>query len=132
MMNIIYAALSLCAQTEKTTFSCKDDCTLTKHTWRWTYSSRDFEIPLCHIPPLRSFYLILFCFSIINVNVSHGKAAPIKTYLAKAVCSAKTLMLKPLPDPVGHFRTPWWPFCRLCGIGGNAALQVMSECPLRH
>ena len=27
------------AQTEKTTFSCKDDCTLTKDTWRWTYSA---------------------------------------------------------------------------------------------
>ena len=26
------------AQTEKTTFSCKDDCILTKHTQRWTYS----------------------------------------------------------------------------------------------
>ena len=39
MMNIIYAALSMRAQTEKTTFSCKDDCTLTKHTRRWTYSA---------------------------------------------------------------------------------------------
>ena len=56
MINIIYAALSIRAQTEKTTFSCKDDCTLTKHTWRWTYSAKDFEIPLCHIPPLRSFF----------------------------------------------------------------------------
>ena len=27
------------AQTKKTTFSCKDDCILTKHTWRWTYSA---------------------------------------------------------------------------------------------
>ena len=51
MMNIIYAALSISAQTEKTTFSCKDDCTWTKHTGRWTYSTKDFEIPLCHIPP---------------------------------------------------------------------------------
>ena len=56
MMNIIYAALSISAQTEKTTFSCKDDCTLTKYTGRWTYSARDFEIPLCHTPPLRSFF----------------------------------------------------------------------------
>ena len=43
------------AETEKTTFSYKDDCTLTKPTGCWTYSTRDFEIPLCHIPPLRSF-----------------------------------------------------------------------------
>ena len=28
MINIKYAALSIRAQTEKTTFSCKDDCTL--------------------------------------------------------------------------------------------------------
>ena len=56
MINITYAALHMCAQTEKTTFSCKDDCTLTKHTGRWTYSTRYFEIPLCRIPPLRSFF----------------------------------------------------------------------------
>ena len=55
-MNIIYAALCMSAQTEKTTFSCKDDCTLTKHTGRWTYSAKGFEIPLCHTPPLRSFF----------------------------------------------------------------------------
>ena len=30
-------------------------CLLTKHTRRWTYSARVFEIPLCHIPRLRSF-----------------------------------------------------------------------------
>ena len=35
--------------------SCKDDCTLTKHAWHWTYPTRDFEIPLCPFPPLRSF-----------------------------------------------------------------------------
>ena len=55
-MNEIYAALSIHAQTEKTTFSCKDACILTKYTQRWTYTARDFEIPLCHLPPLRSFF----------------------------------------------------------------------------
>ena len=65
MMNIIYAALSISAQAKKTTFSCKDDCTLTKHTGRWKYSAKNFEIPLCHIPPLRSFfYSILFFFAL--------------------------------------------------------------------
>ena len=34
----------------------KDVCTMMKHTGRWTYSAKDFEIPLCHIPPLRSFF----------------------------------------------------------------------------
>ena len=38
------------------TFSCKDDCTMTRHTRCWTYSARDVEIPLCHIPPLQSFF----------------------------------------------------------------------------
>ena len=39
MINITYAALHMSAQTEKTKFTCKDDCTLTKHTRRWTYSA---------------------------------------------------------------------------------------------
>ena len=39
MINMIYAALSMRTQTEKTTLSCKDNCTLTKHTRRWTYSA---------------------------------------------------------------------------------------------
>ena len=39
MINIIYAALYMRAQTEKTTFSGKDDCTLMKPTRRWTYSA---------------------------------------------------------------------------------------------
>ena len=30
---------------------------LTKHSRRWTYYARDFEIPLCPIPPLLSFFL---------------------------------------------------------------------------
>ena len=38
------------AQREKTTFKCKDDCTLTKHTRRWTYSSKEKNWALCHIP----------------------------------------------------------------------------------
>ena len=62
MMNIIYAALSISAQAKKTTFSCKDDCTLTKHTGRWKYSAKNFEIPLCHIPPLRSFLILCWIF----------------------------------------------------------------------
>ena len=30
------------AQTEKMTFSCKDDYTLKKHTWGWTYSALQY------------------------------------------------------------------------------------------
>ena len=37
MINKMYAALPMHAQTKKTIFSCKDDCILTKPTWRWTY-----------------------------------------------------------------------------------------------
>ena len=39
MINRMYAALPMRAQTENTTFSCKDDCTLRKHTRGWTYSA---------------------------------------------------------------------------------------------
>ena len=38
MINKTYVALHMSAKTEKTTFPCKDDCTLTKHTRRWTYA----------------------------------------------------------------------------------------------
>ena len=62
MIYIAYAALHMRALTEKTTFSCKDDCTLTKHTGRWTYSARDCEISLCHILPLQSFFQSLLLF----------------------------------------------------------------------
>ena len=41
MIDILYAALSIHAQTEETTLSCKDDCTLTKHGAG--------HIPLCGI-----------------------------------------------------------------------------------
>ena len=37
MINMMYAALPMSAQTEKTTFLSKDNCTLTKLTW--TYST---------------------------------------------------------------------------------------------
>ena len=43
MLNIIYAALPMCAQTEKTTFSYKDNCTLTKHTRCWTYTPKNVD-----------------------------------------------------------------------------------------
>ena len=72
MINITYAAMHVRAETEKTTFPCKDDFTLTKHTRRWTYSARDFEIPPCHISLLRSFFLCCLIFShpfILNVEL---------------------------------------------------------------
>ena len=47
MINLIYVALLMCEQTEKMTFSCKDDCILTKHTRRWTYSSLSLQYDLC-------------------------------------------------------------------------------------
>ena len=40
----------------------KNVCTLMKHTGRWTYSAKDFEIPLGHIPPLRSFFQNSLCY----------------------------------------------------------------------
>ena len=45
MIDIIYTALPMHAQTEKTTFSCKDNCTLTKHKRHWTYSALQYFSP---------------------------------------------------------------------------------------
>ena len=42
MINIMNVALSIHTQTEKAKFSCKDDCTLTKHTRYWTYSALQY------------------------------------------------------------------------------------------
>ena len=47
VINMMYAALPRHKQTEKTTFSCKDDCILTKHTRRWTYSPLRLQYDLC-------------------------------------------------------------------------------------
>ena len=60
MINITYAALHMREQTEKTTFSCKDDCTLTKHTRRWTYSSLRYFLIKCQkcLPSQRSILII--------------------------------------------------------------------------
>ena len=46
IINIIYAELSMRAQSEKTTFSCKDDYTLRKYTWGWTYSALQYLLYL--------------------------------------------------------------------------------------
>ena len=43
IINMMYVALPRYAQTEKTTFSCKEDCILTKHT----YSPLRLQYNLC-------------------------------------------------------------------------------------
>ena len=45
--NMMYVALPMRAQTEKTEFSCTYDCMLTKHTRRWTYSPLRLQYDLC-------------------------------------------------------------------------------------
>ena len=47
IINMMYVALPRHPQTEKTTFSCKDDCILTKQTRRWTYSPLRLQYDLC-------------------------------------------------------------------------------------
>ena len=50
IINMMYAALPMLAQTEKTTFLCKDDCILTKHSRCWTYSAlRYFHYPIYRV-----------------------------------------------------------------------------------
>ena len=56
-----------CTQTVKTTFSCRDDCTLTKHTQRLTYSTLRYffrssrEVPAC--PGCKCYYGAVFSLS---------------------------------------------------------------------
>ena len=84
---IIYPALPMHTQTAKTTFSCKDKLTLTKHTWCWTYSPLQyfFKIALlklicaylyrklsCHEPRIKQgiialSIIIISIYSIYNV-----------------------------------------------------------------
>ena len=45
MINMMYGALPIRAQTEKTTFSCKD-YKLRKYTWGWTYSALQYLLYL--------------------------------------------------------------------------------------
>ena len=89
-IHIIYAALSICVQTENTTFSCKDNCTLTKHTRRWTYSARDFEIPLCHIPPLpgveKIFQKPFSDMSFVMMTWQSGISKSLAEYIQRLVC----------------------------------------------
>ena len=47
MINMMYAALPMRAQTEKTTFSCNDDCILTKRTRCLTYSPLRLQYDHC-------------------------------------------------------------------------------------
>ena len=49
MINIKYAAMHVHAETKKTTFSFKDDCTSTEHTQRWTYSALRYFFPYLHL-----------------------------------------------------------------------------------
>ena len=60
MINIIYAALPMRAQTEKTTFSRKDNCSLTKRTRRWTYSALRYF--LCQKQSLLDFQILTYCY----------------------------------------------------------------------
>ena len=48
---------------------------MTRHTRSWTYSARDVEIPLCHILPLRSFYLDMVGFFV--VLTAHTKLSTV-------------------------------------------------------
>ena len=56
MINMMYATLPMCAQTEKTIFSCKDDCLLTKRTRCWTYSALRLHYDLCRTSYIEQLY----------------------------------------------------------------------------
>ena len=66
MINIIHEALPMFAQTEKTTFSCKDDCKWTRHTWRWAYFTLRY---FSFLKPLHGFMSLAEAYSCLQVCV---------------------------------------------------------------
>ena len=84
--------MSIRPQTEKTTFSCKDDCTMTRHIRCWTNSTRDFEILLCRTPPLRSFFFIL------NPSLMQNKNVFIKIYHPQKYIKFPNLRFRKMPS----------------------------------
>ena len=66
IINIIYAALPRHAQTEKTTFSSKDNCILTKHTRRWINFPLRLQYDLCLTSFLPQHYIITTILQIIT------------------------------------------------------------------
>ena len=74
-------------------------------------------------------YLFSFLFSPV-VYFSHRRSVWItKMYLAKVDESA----LKPRGRPLSRLRQPFWdPLAAILDFAGGAALQVVSECPLRR
>ena len=87
LINIIYVALSISAPTQKTTFSCKDHCTLMKHTLCWTYRQRsdycrravifniDSNYPI-HLTRNYLLYHLLFCKLVLWGWIFHWRLAP--------------------------------------------------------
>ena len=103
VINMMYTALPMRTQTEKTTFSCKDDCILTKHTWCWTYSPLRLQYDLCrtslsvyqcypryHYSIHYSFYQ---CFSVIPCIIIVGIVPDIIYFVSVLVLSPILLVL---------------------------------------
>ena len=117
----MYVALSIHAQTEKTTFSCKDNCTLTKHTGRWTYSTRDFRdsaLPYTAVAVI-FFQLEALCFGfwlykyiILVCIVSYGSESHIREGAWAAVLTNTYLEITTAWSPPGRWTLTRSPSCR--------------------
>ena len=62
MINIIDVVLPMRVQTKMTTFSWKDDCTLTKNTRHWTYSALRYIFPAWCLVRFAAFFLLILNF----------------------------------------------------------------------
>ena len=72
--------------------------------------------------------LFPFFFSPLSSPFLIEKCSDQKTYLAKVDGSAQKPRVRPLSRP----RWPFWgPLVAILGFAGGAALQAVSECPLR-
>ena len=99
------------------TFSCKDDCTLTKHTRRWTYSA------------LRHFFSSIATFS-------HRRSAQIKKLILQKLIGAPKPMGRHLSRPRRQFWGPLLAILDFAGITGGERLPpsllgwyLVYKCP---
>jgi hypothetical protein len=88
----------------------------TKHTARWTYSAKDFEIPLCHTPPLRSFFIH---------SLAPGEIAS-KMLRTREACTAAQVPFPRTPSSSGSEPSPQGMMFRpavLLGLAGRLDLS---------
>ena len=135
MINITHAALHMRTQT----FSCKDDCTLTKHTRRWTYSAlwyffirnqtRLHNLSSAQMSPsLLKMVYYLCCISAVCAGPASQCNMIKKKSMKNAARTKSFLYLCNLSQLISHAWKNNFPFVRTRpGKSGESLLQAMRE-----